>query len=140
MLTTVTLAYPLPQAGGSGHEHPCWKTPYQDNVKTLEHYGFTVIPSSSGLLAYGERRLRPSARGERAGGLRAAGAGLRRTTGKKVVVSAGATQEPMDPVRYLTNPPPARWVTPWPVPVCCAAGGRAAVLDELHPAGRALWG
>ncbi len=23
--------------------------------------------------------------------------------GKKVVVSAGATQEPMDPVRYLTN-------------------------------------
>ena len=24
-------------------------------------------------------------------------------TGKKVVVSAGATQEPMDPVRYLTN-------------------------------------
>ena len=26
----------------------------QDNLKTLEHYGFTVIPSGSGLLACGD--------------------------------------------------------------------------------------
>ena len=76
----------------------------QDNLKTLEHYGFTVIPSGSGLLACGDT-----------GSGRLPDEGVlvdyvareleheKDMQGMKVVVSAGGTREPMDPVRYLTN-------------------------------------
>ena len=81
MLTTVTLAAHCPKLVAPAMNTHMLENPItQDNIRTLEHYGFTVIPSGSGLLAC-EKDL----------------------TGKKVVVSAGATQEPMDPVRYLTN-------------------------------------
>ena len=76
----------------------------QDNLKTLERYGFTVIPSGSGMLACGD-----------VGSGRLPEEGIlvdyvlrelaceKDMRGKKIVVTAGATQEPMDPVRYLTN-------------------------------------
>ncbi len=76
----------------------------QDNLKKLEHYGFTVITPASGLLAcrdkgigklpdeslladYIDREiLKPHD-----------------LVGKKVVVTAGATRESIDPVRFITN-------------------------------------
>ena len=76
----------------------------QDNLATLQRYGFTVIPSESGVLAckdVGSGRLPKEdvlleyilhtiARPKDLAGLR-------------VAVTAGPTQEALDPVRYLTN-------------------------------------
>ena len=105
MLTTVTLAAHCPKLVAPAMNTHMLENPItQDNIRTLEHYGFTVIPSGSGLLACGDvgsGRL-PEERVLVDYVLREL-ACEKDLTGKKVVVSAGATQEPMDPVRYLTN-------------------------------------
>ena len=105
MLTTVTLAAHCPKLVAPAMNTHMLENPItQDNIRTLEHYGFTVIPSGSGLLACGDvgsgRLPEESVLLEYV--LREL-ACEKDLTGKKVVVSAGATQEPMDPVRYLTN-------------------------------------
>ena len=105
MLTTVTLAARCPKlVAPAMNTHMLENTITQDNLKTLEHYGFTVIPSGSGLLACGDT-----------GSGRLPDEGVlvdyvareleheKDMQGMKVVVSAGGTREPMDPVRYLTN-------------------------------------
>ena len=105
MLTTVTLAAHCPKlVAPAMNTHMLENTITQDNLKTLEHYGFTVIPSGSGLLACGDT-----------GSGRLPDEGVlvdyvareleheKDMQGMKVVVSAGGTREPMDPVRYLTN-------------------------------------
>ena len=54
---------PTAQAGGPAMNTHMLENPItQDNLKTLEHYGFTVIPSGSGLLAWRRYGLRPPAR------------------------------------------------------------------------------
>ena len=105
MLTSVTLAAHCPKLVAPAMNTHMLENPItQDNIKTLEHYGFTVIPSGSGLLACGDvgsgRLPEESVLVDYV--LREL-ACEKDLTGKKVVVSAGATQEPMDPVRYLTN-------------------------------------
>ena len=105
MLTTVTLAAHCPKLVAPAMNTHMLENPItQYNIKTLEHYGFTVIPSGSGLLACGDvgsgRLPEESVLVDYV--LREL-ACEKDLTGKKVVVSAGATQEPMDPVRYLTN-------------------------------------
>ena len=105
MLTTVTLAAHCPKLVAPAMNTHMLENPItQDNLKTLEHYGFTVIPSGSGLLACGDvgsgRLPEESVLVDYV--LREL-ACRKDLAGKKVVVSAGATQEPMDPVRYLTN-------------------------------------
>ena len=105
MLTTVTLAATCPKLVAPAMNTHMLENPItQDNIATLEHYGFTVIPSGSGMLACGDvgsgrlpdeqvlidyidREL----------------ACQKDLAGKKIVVTAGATSEPMDPVRYITN-------------------------------------
>ena len=105
MLTTVTLAAHCPKLVAPAMNTHMLENPItQDNIRTLEHYGFTVIPSGSVLLACGDvgsgRLPEESVLVDYV--LREL-ACEKDLTGKKVVVSAGATQEPMDPVRYLTN-------------------------------------
>ena len=39
--------------------------------------------------------------------------------GVNVLVTAGATQEAIDPVRYITNHSTGRWAMPLRVTVCC---------------------
>ena len=75
----------------------------QDNMKTLHSYGFEVIPPATGYLACGDtgegkmpepellleyliRALQP-----------------KDMAGVKVLVTAGATREKIDPVRYISN-------------------------------------
>ena len=105
MLSTTVLAATCPKLIAPAMNTHMLENPVtQDNIKTLEHYGFTVIPSDAGMLACGD-----------------VGSGRlpneevlidyvcreiaceKDLAGKKIVVSAGATQEPMDPVRYITN-------------------------------------
>ena len=105
MLTTVTLAATCPKLVAPAMNTHMLENPItQDNLQTLAHYGFTVIPSGSGVLACGDvgsgRLPEESVLVDYVLRELACQKDLR---GKKVVVSAGATQEPMDPVRYLTN-------------------------------------
>ena len=105
MLTTVVLAARCPELGRPAMSTGMLENPItQDNLKTLEKYGFGIIPSESGVLACkdkGSGRLpkeevlldyiyRELARPKDMQGLR-------------VTVTAGPTQESLDPVRYLTN-------------------------------------
>lgn len=105
MLTTVVLAARCPKLVSPAMNTGMLKNPItQDNLKTLEKYGFGIIPSESGVLACkdkGSGRLpkedvlldyiyRELARPKDMQGLR-------------VTVTAGPTQESLDPVRYLTN-------------------------------------
>ena len=105
MLTTVTLAAHCPKLVAPAMNTHMLENPItQDNLKTLAHYGVTVIPSGSGMLACGD-----------VGSGRLPDEGVlidyvlrelacqKDLRGKKVVVSAGDTQEAMDPVRYITN-------------------------------------
>lgn len=105
MLTTVVLAARCPKLVSPAMNTAMLENPItQDNLKTLEKYGFGIIPSESGVLACkdkGSGRLpkeevlldyiyRELARPKDMQGLR-------------VTVTAGPTQESLDPVRYLTN-------------------------------------
>lgn len=76
----------------------------QENVRILQERGATLIGPvqgrmASGLTGFG-RMAEPA---EIFGGIRLALARGGKLTGKRLVVTAGGTQEPIDPVRYLTN-------------------------------------
>ena len=89
--------------------HGMWKNPaVQANRATLADRGFAVIGPDHGSQAGGEtgsgRMTEPQeiAAIVTAPGFRgAAGEGL--LAGKTVLVTAGPTREPIDPVRYITN-------------------------------------
>jgi phosphopantothenoylcysteine decarboxylase/phosphopantothenate--cysteine ligase len=86
----------------------------QDNLATLERRGVRIVPPEIGHLAGGDsgagRLADPSVivaavlsvLAER-GDTGAVGGDLQDMAGLRVVVSAGGTREPLDPVRYLTN-------------------------------------
>ena len=105
MLTTVTLAAHCPKLVAPAMNTHMLENPItQDNLKTLEHYGVTVIPSGSGMLACGDVGSgRLPDEGVLVDYVLRELACQKDLRGKKVVVSAGATQEAMDPVRYITN-------------------------------------
>jgi phosphopantothenoylcysteine decarboxylase/phosphopantothenate--cysteine ligase len=81
----------------------------QDNVATLRRRGSIVLPPAVGRLTgpdSGPGRLpEPADVAALAQVVLAAGAGALRAdlAGRRVVVSAGGTREPLDPVRYLGN-------------------------------------
>ena len=105
MLTTVTLAAHCPKLVAPAMNTHMLENPItQDNLKTLAHYGVTVIPSGSGMLACGDVGSgRLPDEGVLVDYVLRELACQKDLRGKKVVVSAGATQEAMDPVRYITN-------------------------------------
>lgn len=106
MLTTVVLAAKCRKLVSPSMNTAMLENPVtQDNIALLRKYGFTIIDSASGYLACGDT-----------------GSGKlpepevlcrwiereiaymdKPLKGKKVVVTAGPTQEALDPVRYLTN-------------------------------------
>ena len=105
MLTTTVLACKCPKLIAPAMNTNMFENPVtQDNLDVLRRYGWEVIQPASGRLACGDT-----------------GAGklpepeqllqhiLRRLAlphdleGKRVLVTAGPTQEALDPVRYITN-------------------------------------
>lgn len=76
----------------------------QDNLKKLEQYGYLVIPPVHGMLANGD-----SGDGKLPSEdvlveyVKRELAHEKDLQGRKVLVTAGATQEAIDPVRYITN-------------------------------------
>lgn len=105
MLTTTILAAKCPKLVSPAMNTNMYTNPIvQDNMKKLENYGFELIDPATGYLACGDT-----------------GAGkmpepevllqyILRTiakekdlAGKNVLITAGPTQERIDPVRYITN-------------------------------------
>ncbi len=89
-----------PAMDGGMYEHPAT----QANLKTLQERGVTLIEPeegrfASGLIGKGRLPETPTLLGE----IRRALGRNGQLAGRKVVVSAGGTREPLDPVRYLTN-------------------------------------
>jgi phosphopantothenoylcysteine decarboxylase/phosphopantothenate--cysteine ligase len=83
-------------------EHPS----VRENLATLERRGVEVVPPESGRLAggdSGEGRLADPAVIVARVLARLGQTARRDLTGRSVVVSAGGTREPLDPVRFITN-------------------------------------
>lgn len=76
----------------------------QDNLKILKRYGYEIIEPAVGYLACGDtgagKMQEPEVLLQY---LIRETAFLKDMKGKKVLVTAGPTQEPIDPVRYITN-------------------------------------
>ncbi len=105
MLTTTVLACRCPKLIAPAMNTNMYENPVtQDNLKLLQHYGWEVIEPASGRLACGAvgkgKLPEPEILLEHV---------LRHVAmphdlaGKHVLVTAGPTQEALDPVRYLTN-------------------------------------
>ncbi len=76
----------------------------QDNLEKLRNYGWTVIPPDSGRLACGSVGTgKMPSEDVLVSYILKAIACEKDYAGKKVLITAGATQEALDPVRYITN-------------------------------------
>ena len=105
MLTTTVLAAKCPKLVAPAMNTGMLENPItQDNIRTLEKYGFGIIQPDSGVLAckdVGSGRL-PEPE-EILDYISRAIAREKDMAGLRVTVTAGPTQEALDPVRYLTN-------------------------------------
>jgi len=107
LLTTICLATEAPIALAPAMNHVMWSNPAtQANRKVLEERGVHLLGPDVGSQACGEtgagRMLEPDAIATAVFDLAVIkGEGL--LTGKRVVITAGPTREPIDPVRYITN-------------------------------------
>jgi phosphopantothenoylcysteine decarboxylase/phosphopantothenate--cysteine ligase len=110
LLTTVCLASRAPLLLAPAMNHVMWHNPAtQDNVKTLLNRGATLLGPDDGDQACGEfgtgRMREPEALVKETAEL------LRHRdtqnpkalAGKRVVITAGPTQEAIDPVRFISN-------------------------------------
>lgn len=105
MLTTTVLACRCPKAIAPSMNTGMLENPVtQDNIETLRHYGWEIIEPDSGRLACGAvgKGKLPTPERLLESVLHTA-AHEKDMTGMKVLVTAGPTREPLDPVRYLTN-------------------------------------
>lgn len=105
MLTTTVMACPCKKIIAPAMNHNMFHNPIvQDNIEKLRGYGYEIVEPSNGMLANGD-----------IGDGRMPDEELlleyiikeiayeKDMTGKKVLVTAGATVEAIDPVRYITN-------------------------------------
>jgi phosphopantothenoylcysteine decarboxylase/phosphopantothenate--cysteine ligase len=105
MLTTTVLACTCPKIVAPAMNTAMYENPItQDNMDILQKYGFEIIEPSTGMLAckdVGKGKFpEESIIVEHI--LRAV-AFDKDLKGKNILVTAGATQEAIDPVRYITN-------------------------------------
>ena len=105
MLTTTVLACRCPKAIAPAMNTAMYENPVtQDNLETLRRYGWEVIEPGSGHLACGaEGKGRLPEPEELLETCLHAAAHEKDMAGRRVLVTAGPTREPLDPVRYLTN-------------------------------------
>ena len=105
MLTTTVLACSCPKLIAPAMNTGMFENPVtQDNLEILRKYGWEVIAPASGRLACGDvgagKLPEPEQLLQHILRLLALPHDL---AGKRVLVTAGPTQESIDPVRYLTN-------------------------------------
>lgn len=105
MLTTTVMACPCTKIVAPAMNHNMYHNPIvQDNIKKLAAYGYVIAQPDTGMLANGdigdgrmpeEQVLFQYIMREIAH--------KKDLAGKRVLVTAGATREPLDPVRFITN-------------------------------------
>lgn len=105
MLTTTFLAAKCPKLAAPAMNTAMYENPItQDNLRRLESYGIQVITPAAGWLACGDtgsgKMPEPEVLFHY---IEREAACEKDLTGKKVLVTAGATRESMDPVRFITN-------------------------------------
>lgn len=105
MLTTTVLACDCPKIIVPAMNTRMYENPVtQDNMERLRGYGMTVVEPASGRLACGDvgrgKMPEPDVLFQY---VEMACAFPKDMAGKKVLVTAGPTQEKIDPVRYITN-------------------------------------
>lgn len=105
MLTTTALACRCPILVAPAMNTAMYENAIvQDNLEKLRRFGFTVIPAATGMLA-----CRDTGSGKMPEPETLLQWILRETAcrkdfaGKRVLITAGPTQEAIDPVRYMTN-------------------------------------
>ncbi len=105
MLTTTVMACPCRKLVAPAMNHNMYHNPIvQDNLKKLAAYGYGIITPDTGMLAngdIGDGRM-PEERVLLEHILREI-ACEKDLAGKRVLVTAGATREAIDPVRFITN-------------------------------------
>ncbi len=105
MLTTTVMACPCKKLVAPAMNHNMLHNPIvEDNIRKLASYGYGIISADTGILANGDigdgRLPEESVLVEYV---------LKETAfekdlfGKKILVTAGATREAIDPVRFITN-------------------------------------
>lgn len=105
MLTTTIMACPCKKIAAPAMNHNMYHNPIvQENIAKLERFGYVIVKPDTGMLANGDigdgRMPEESVLLEYI---------LREIScekdmiGKKVLVTAGATRESIDPVRFITN-------------------------------------
>ncbi|MDO4620119.1 MAG: bifunctional phosphopantothenoylcysteine decarboxylase/phosphopantothenate--cysteine ligase CoaBC [Lachnospiraceae bacterium] len=105
MLTTTVLACTCPKIVAPAMNTRMYENAIvQDNLARLESFGFRVLKPASGWLACGDIGAGKMPEPEFLLDVIRHEIEYRKDlTGKTVLVTAGPTQEPLDPVRYLTN-------------------------------------
>lgn len=107
LLTATLLATRAPVMVCPAMHTEMWEHPaVQDNIATLRHRGTLVVPPEEGALAGGDTGLGRLAEVEvilAAIRDHFAGDAEASMRGTRVLVTAGGTREPIDPVRYLGN-------------------------------------
>ncbi|MCI8853533.1 MAG: bifunctional phosphopantothenoylcysteine decarboxylase/phosphopantothenate--cysteine ligase CoaBC [Lachnospiraceae bacterium] len=105
MLTTTILACPCPKLIAPAMNHHMYHNPIvQDNLQKLSHFGYQIIPPETGMLANGDMgdgRMPEEA--VLVDYVLREIAFEKDLAGKRVLVTAGATREALDPVRFITN-------------------------------------
>lgn len=105
MLTTTVMAckcpiYISPAMNTNMYENPI----LQDNLKILEKYGYHIITPASGYLACGDTGAGKMPEPETLLQYIVQEIAFEKDLkGKKILITAGPTQEKIDPVRYITN-------------------------------------
>jgi phosphopantothenoylcysteine decarboxylase/phosphopantothenate--cysteine ligase len=165
LLTTTYLAFTGPVVLAPAMNTNMWNHPAtQENIRVLRTRGHIVVEPDEGILACGMvgpgRLAEPEVIAQAVASVTVAGS-KRDLEGETVLITAGPTQEPLDPVRYLSNrssgkmgyalaqaaaergarvilvsgpvtlPAPARVEL---IPVRTAVEMRQAVMDHLEPA------
>ncbi len=108
-VTTTAVAFEGPALLAPAMNTRMWRNPaVQENLRELARRGWQVVGPDSGELADGDvgegRLAQPEAIARAAAAL----LGPRDLAGRRVVVTAGPTREPLDPVRFLSNPSTGR--------------------------------
>lgn len=106
LLSTLCLATEAPIVIAPAMNRVMWANPaVQANRQLLEERGVTILGPDVGSQACGEtgagRMIEPDAIADTVVGGQATRKGV--LAGKTVLVTAGPTREPIDPVRYITN-------------------------------------
>ena len=134
LLMATWLSATCPVVVAPAMDEDMWKHPAtKANLASIEQYGVTVIPVEKGALAsglYGEGRMaEPEDILSFIGGRFFLPASLQ---GKTVLVSAGPTHEPLDPVRFIGNHSSGKMGIAIAEELACRGANVQLVLGPTH--------